>query len=78
MECNLERPRNAVSCGKTIREEITVSLATQTRSAAADEVNDFQSISIFENDLGPAIARGDFAVKLNGDAVGLHTQRFDQ
>jgi len=46
--------------------------------AAADEMNDFQTVAIGELGLGPAIARHDIAIQFHGHAVGLHTQRFNQ
>ncbi len=47
-------------------------------TAAADEVDYFQAVAIFQDGLRPAVARGDFAVEFDGDAVGLHVERFDQ
>jgi hypothetical protein len=46
--------------------------------AAADEVDDFQAVAVFEDSLRPAVARGDFAVEFDGDAVGFHGEGFDQ
>jgi|SRR5580700_1051732 len=44
--------------------------------AAADEVNDLEAISIFQQSLGPALAGNNFAVEFHGDAIGLHAQDF--
>ena len=46
--------------------------------AAADEMNDFETVAFGEPGLGPAIARHDIAIEFHGHAVGLHTQRFNQ
>jgi hypothetical protein len=48
------------------------------RTAAPDEVDDFEVIAVFQDGLSPTVARGDFAIEFNGDAVGLHIERFDQ
>jgi hypothetical protein len=48
------------------------------RHSATHEVDDFEAVAIFERDLRPAVPRSDFAVELNGNAVGFHIQRFDQ
>ena len=47
-------------------------------TAAADEVDDFQSVAIFKHSAGPAVAGSDFEIEFDGDAVGLHVQGFDQ
>jgi len=47
-------------------------------AAAADEVDNFQAVSIFEQCFGPAVARDDVVVEFDGYAVGLHGERFDQ
>ena len=41
-------------------------------------MHDFEAIAVFQNCLGPRIARGDFAVEFDGDAVGLHVEGFDE
>jgi hypothetical protein len=47
-------------------------------SAPADEVDDFEVVSVFEDGLGPTVTGGDFAVEFDGDAVGLHIEGFDE
>lgn len=46
--------------------------------SAADEVDDFEAVAIFEDGFRPDITGGDFAVEFDGDAVGLHVEGFDQ
>jgi hypothetical protein len=46
--------------------------------SAAHELDDFQAVAFFQFGLGPKIAWSDFAVEFYGDAVGLHTEGFDQ
>ncbi|MCU1300078.1 MAG: hypothetical protein JWQ87_362 [Candidatus Sulfotelmatobacter sp.] len=46
--------------------------------AAADKVDDFEAVAVFQRGLGPAVAGDDVAVEFNRDAVGLHAERFDQ
>jgi len=48
-----------------------------TGTAAADEVDDFQAVSIFEQRFRPAVAGDDVTVEFHRDAVGLHFQRLD-
>ncbi len=48
------------------------------RTAAADEVDDFEAVAVFEMSLRPAIAGDDVAIEFDGYAVGLHGQGFDQ
>ena len=45
---------------------------------AADEVDDFQTVAVFEDDLRPVIAGGDFAVKFDRYSIGFHPQGFEQ
>jgi hypothetical protein len=45
-------------------------------SAAADEVDDFEAVAVFEDGLRPAVAGGNFAVEFDGYAVGLHSHDF--
>jgi hypothetical protein len=45
---------------------------------AADEVDDFELVAIFKNDLGPAIAGSDISIEFDRDAIGLHIKGFDQ
>ena len=47
-------------------------------AAAADEVDDFEAVAVFEDGLRPTVAGGDFAVEFNGDAVGLHVEGCDE
>jgi hypothetical protein len=49
-----------------------------SRQSAADEVDDFEAVAVFERDLGPAVAGGNIAIELDGDAVGLHVEGFNQ
>lgn len=44
--------------------------------AAADEVNDFQPVAVFELGFEPAIAGNDVAIQFHGHAVGLHAEEF--
>jgi hypothetical protein len=53
-------------------------LTCLTLSAAANELNDFQTVAVFKKGLRPAAAGGDFAVEFYGDAVRFHVERFDQ
>src|ERR1039458_6109629 len=47
-------------------------------TAAADEVDDFEAVAIFQDGLRPAFAGGDFTVEFDGYAVGFHAQGFDE
>jgi hypothetical protein len=49
-----------------------------TELAAADEVDDFEAVAVFEMSLQPAVAGDDVAVEFNRYAVGLHGEGFDQ
>lgn len=44
------------------------------RGSAADEVHDFEMVSLAELDLGPAVTGHDVTVQLYGDAVGFHAE----
>jgi hypothetical protein len=46
--------------------------------SAADELDDFQAVAVFDYGLRPTITRHDFAVEFHSDAVGLHIKGFDQ
>ena len=46
-------------------------------TTAADEVDDFQAVAVFEDGLRPAVAGRDFQVEFDGDAVGLHVEVLD-
>jgi hypothetical protein len=48
------------------------------RTAAADEVDDFEAVTVLEMSLRPAVAGDDVAVEFDGHAVGLHREGFDQ
>jgi hypothetical protein len=48
------------------------------RATTTDEVDDFEAVSVFQICCGPEIAGDDVAIELYGDAVGLHTEAFDQ
>jgi hypothetical protein len=47
-------------------------------AAAADEVDDFQAVAVFQQRLRPTVTRHDGVVEFDGHAVGLHVERFDQ
>jgi hypothetical protein len=54
-------------------------LSCLRRSApAADEVDDFQPVTIVECGLRPAIPRHDVAIQFHCDTIGLHAQRLNQ
>jgi hypothetical protein len=38
----------------------------------------FQSVAVVQQRFGPAVAGDDVAVEFDGDAIGLHAERFDQ
>jgi len=44
----------------------------------ADEVDDFQAISVVQWSLRPLVAGDDLAIQFDGYAVGLHAERFDE
>jgi hypothetical protein len=48
------------------------------RRSAADEVDDFEAVSVVQWSLRPLVAGDDFAVQFDGYAVGLHAERFDE
>ena len=41
-------------------------------AAAADEVDYFEAVAVFEMGFGPAVAGDDVAVEFDGYAIGLH------
>jgi len=45
---------------------------------SADEVDDLEAVAFVERRRGPAVARDDVAVELDGDAVGFHAEGFDE
>ena len=47
-------------------------------AAAADEVDDFEAVAVRQIGVGPAVARDDVAIALNGDAVGFHAELLDE
>jgi hypothetical protein len=61
-------------CTVQVREPILERLAR----SAPDEVDDFEAVSVVELGLWPSVPRNDVAVQLDGDAIGLHSQRFDE
>jgi hypothetical protein len=46
--------------------------------SAADEVDDFQTVSVVQWSLRPLVAGDDFAVQFDGYAVGLHAETCDE
>lgn len=46
--------------------------------ATADEVHDFQVVSVFESSLGPLLAGYDLSVQFHRNPVGFHSQRVHQ
>jgi hypothetical protein len=48
------------------------------RRSAADEVDDFEAVSVVQWGLRPLVAGDDLAVQFYGYAVGLHAERFDE
>lgn len=44
--------------------------------AAADEVNDFQPIAVFELGFEPTIAGNNVAIQFHGHAIRLHAEEF--
>jgi len=48
------------------------------KRSAADEVNDFEAVSIVQWSLRPLLARDDFAVQFDGYAVRLHAEARDE
>lgn len=45
---------------------------------AADEVNNFQAVTIMELSFQPTLAGHDLAVEFNGNAVCLHTENLHE
>ena len=48
------------------------------RRSAADEVDDFEAVSVVQWSLRPLVARHDFAVQFDGYTVGLHAEMLDE
>jgi len=46
--------------------------------SAADEVDDFQAVTVAQERLLPFVARNDFQIQLDGDTVGLAAQLRNQ
>jgi hypothetical protein len=44
----------------------------------ADKVDEFESVSLMEAGVCPAVSGNNVAIQFNGDAIGLHAERFDE
>jgi hypothetical protein len=47
-------------------------------AAATNKMHDFQPVAFFEVRITPAIARNDFSVQFDRNAVGLHAEDFNK
>ena len=63
--------RSLAALGMTIHKGICV-------RSAADEMDDFQAVSVVQWSLRPLVAGDDLAVEFDGYAVGLHAESGDE